>query len=103
MAKRQKKSGASKKRQKKYRPKDKTAAPSGPETGGGGGGSAPRIEDEYGSTGAMGNMLGGFRRAVGVAGEDEKKRRKNPWLDHVWTALLILAVGAILFWRFGMD
>jgi hypothetical protein len=74
--KRQKKSGGTKKRDRKY------AGPQGKpvtETGGG----------------AMQSMVGGFRRAVGV----EKKKRKT-WADHIWTLLLLAVVGGLLLWRF---
>ena len=77
--KRQSKSGGKKKREKKYAgPKSKPAQ----ETGGG----------------AMQSMVGGFRRAVGV-----ETAKKKTWFDYLWTALLVLAIGGILFWKFGSN
>ena len=81
MGKKRSKSGAKKKRQKKYK---------GPVE------QRPTAEEPGG--GAMQNMVSGFKRAVGT----ETKKQKT-WLDHMWTVLLILAVGAVLFWRFGRD
>ena len=46
--------------------------------------------------GAMGGMVTGFRRAIGV-----EKKKKKTWVDYTWTILLLLAIGGILFWRFG--
>ncbi|MEM9070834.1 MAG: hypothetical protein AAGE52_20160 [Myxococcota bacterium] len=77
--KKQKKSGTSKKRAKRYQGPAKGTGP-----------------DETAGSGAMQGMVSGFRRAVGV--ETEKKKT---WVDHVWTILLLLAVAGILFWRFG--
>ena len=82
----QSKSGTKKKREKKYRPleeKKASAEASGEYDGGSGGG-------------AMQSMVGGFRRAVGVE-KDEKKGRS----DVIWTILLVIAIAALLFWRFG--
>ncbi|HJL00313.1 MAG TPA: hypothetical protein RMH85_00130 [Polyangiaceae bacterium LLY-WYZ-15_(1-7)] len=85
MAKRQSKSGAKKRRKKKYKgPRDAM-----PSDGGSGG-------EDYGSSGAMGGMVTGFRRAIGV-----EKKKKKTWVDYTWTILLLLAIGGILFWRFG--
>jgi len=74
--KRQKKSGASKKRAKGYR-------------------AGESKEDDYESDGAMSSMVGGFKRAVGVS--TPKKRRAA---DHVWTILLLVAVVGLVAWRF---
>ncbi len=79
--KKQKKSGTSKHRVKRYQGPAKGTGP-----------------DEADGTGAMQGMVSGFKRAVGV----EKKKRKT-WADHLWTVLLLLAVAGILFWRFGSD
>ncbi|MBX3245973.1 MAG: hypothetical protein KF901_02185 [Myxococcales bacterium] len=81
-AKRQKKSGATKKRQKGY------AGPRELREGG--------ADEEGGS--AMQGLVSGFRRAVGV----ETKKQKT-WVDYIWTLLLILAVAAVALWRFGGD
>ncbi len=82
MAKNRSKSGTKKKRSKGY----------------GGPGSSAGENAHEGGGGAMQSMVGGFRRAVGV----EKKSKKGR-ADVVWTILLVLAVAAILFWRFGPD
>lgn len=74
--KRQKKSGAGKKRSKKYT-QDKGMT-----------------DDDYEASGAMASMVGGFRRAVGV----EKPKKKN-WKDYLWTILLLLAVLGIIGWQ----
>ena len=77
---RQKKSGTSKRRARSY---------------GGPASTSSETETEV-SGGVMQNMVGGFRRAVGV-----EKPKKRGLRDHVWTLLLLLVLAAILFWRFG--
>ncbi len=79
--KKQKKSGSKKKRNKRYQGPAKGTGP-----------------DETGGGGAMQGMVSGFKRAVGV-----ETSKKKTWVDHLWTLLLLLAVAAILFWRFGRD
>lgn len=74
--KRQKKSGASKKRKKAYR-------------------ATERESDDYESSGAMASMVGGFKRAVGVS-----TPKKRGALDHLWTLVLLIAVVALIAWRF---
>ncbi len=81
--KRQKKSGTSKKRQRRYHGPGSAEAESEPPESSAGGG-------------VMQGMVGGFRRAVGV--EKPKKRGLG---DHLWTILLVVALAAVLFWRFG--
>lgn len=78
MAKRSK-SGTKKKRNKKY--------------GGPGSSAGDGAQDTSG--GAMQNMVGGFRRAVGV---EKSKSGKN---DVFWTILFVIVIAAIVFWRFG--
>ncbi|MEZ4247462.1 MAG: hypothetical protein R3B99_04390 [Polyangiales bacterium] len=85
--KRQAKSGASKRRSKRYvaperRDEIQTEASS---------------DDEY-TGGAMQSLTSGFKRAVGV-----ETKKKKTWVDHVWTVLLLLAIAAVLFWRFGSN
>ncbi len=80
MARKQSKSGTKKKRkEKRY----------------GGPGSSAGESAHDGGGGAMQNMVGGFRRAVGV---EKSKSGRN---DVFWTILLVLVVAAILFWRFA--
>ncbi len=89
MAKRQSKSGAKKKRAKKYRPlaeKKEEQLQLGESGDGSSGG------------GAMQGMVGGFRRAVGV-----EKSKKGGASDYIWTILLILIAAAILFWKSGAE
>jgi len=86
--KKQSKSGAKKKRKKKY------AGPVHERPTGG-------DDESDDGGGAMQGMVKGFRSAVGV--ESKKQEKKKGWMDHAWTILLILAVGAVLFYRFGMD
>lgn len=49
------------------------------------------------STGVMGGMISGFRRAVGT--EEAKGERKGSNL--LWTAILVTAALAILVWNFA--
>ena len=77
---RQKKSGTKKRRERRYR---------GP-------GTTRSETDEASGGGVMQGMVGGFRRAVGV-----EKSKKAGLGSHLWTILLLLALGAILYWRFG--
>lgn len=79
--KKQRKSGTPKKRAKRYQGPAKGTGP-----------------DEAAGGGAMQGMVSGFKRAVGV-----ETSKKKTWVDHLWTVLLLLAVAAILFWRFGRD
>ncbi|HSN84564.1 MAG TPA: hypothetical protein VLS88_18435 [Polyangiales bacterium] len=74
----QKKSAATKKREKKGR---------GPSRNVVGGGQ---------TTGVMGNMVHGFRRAVG---SDSSKEGKGGSL--LWTAVLVTAAIAIVAWNFA--
>ena len=48
------------------------------------------------TTGVMGNMVGGFRRAVG---SDDSKSSKGGSL--LWTAVLVTAAIAIIAWNFS--
>ena len=48
------------------------------------------------STGVMGNMVQGFRRAVG---SDDSKDKKGGSL--LWTAILVTAAIAIIAWNFA--
>jgi len=48
------------------------------------------------TTGVMGNMIHGFRRAVG---SDDKKDSKGGSL--LWTAVLVTAAIAIIAWNFS--
>ncbi len=48
------------------------------------------------TTGVMGNMIGGFRRAVG---SDDSKDGKGVSL--LWTAVLVTAAIAIIAWNFA--
>jgi hypothetical protein len=48
------------------------------------------------TTGVMGNMVGGFRRAVG---SDDSKDSKGSSL--LWTAVLVTAAIAIVAWNFA--
>lgn len=92
MAKRQRKSGTKKKRQKKHRPKaQEEQAALGP---------APMLasEEDY-SGGAMQAMRGTMRSAVGQGEKDESK--PSSWTDHIWTILLLIVLAAIVFWQFG--
>jgi hypothetical protein len=73
---RQKKSGAKKKRQKSYRASETQA-------------------EDYESSGAMASMVGGFKRAVGVS-----TPKKRGAADHIWTIALLIAVVAVIAWRF---
>jgi len=73
---RQKKSGASRKRQKSHR-------------------SSASQEENYESSGAMATMVGGFKRAVGVG-----KPKKRSTVDYVWTIVLLAAVVAVVAWKF---
>ena len=79
MAKKQPKSGGTKKRKKKYRPLEEKRASEGSTESGSGGG-------------AMQGMVGGFRRAVGV----EKSRKGKG--DYIWTIALVTIVCGIVFW-----
>lgn len=45
--------------------------------------------------GVMQNLVGGFRRAVGTEAPKQKT-----WLDYAWTGLLLVAVIAVIYWRF---
>ena len=74
----QKKSSSTKKREKKGH---------GPSRSTVGGGQ---------TTGVMGNMVGGFRRAVG---SESSKDRKGGSL--LWTAVLVTAAIAIIAWNFS--
>ena len=82
MAKRQSKSGASKKRAKSYVSVEKRQRAVEP------------TEDERG--GAMQGMVSGFKRAVGV-----ETKKKKTWVDYAWTVFLVVALVAVLLWRFG--
>ncbi len=79
MAKNRSKSGSKKKRKKKYRGPGTTKAESDAEPAGG----------------VMQGMVGGFRRAVGV-----EKPKKPGAGSKLWTALLIIALAAVVYWRF---
>jgi len=48
------------------------------------------------TTGVMGNMIHGFRRAVG---SDDKKEKRSGSL--LWTAVLVTAAIAIIAWNFS--
>lgn len=48
------------------------------------------------TTGVMGNMVGGFRRAVG---SDDSKESKGSSL--LWAAVLVTAAIAIVAWNFA--
>ncbi len=48
------------------------------------------------TTGVMGNMIHGFRRAVG---SEESKNEKSGSL--LWTAILVTAAIAIIAWNFA--
>ena len=48
------------------------------------------------TTGVMGNMIGGFRRAVG---SDDSKESKGGSL--LWIAVLVTAAIAIIAWNFS--
>lgn len=48
------------------------------------------------TTGVMGNMVGGFRRAVG---SDESKDGKG--MNLLWAAVLVTAAIAIIAWSFS--
>ena len=50
------------------------------------------------TTGVMGNMVGGFRRAVG-SDSDRTKDSKGGSL--LWTAILVTAAIAIIAWNFA--
>jgi len=76
----QKKSSASKKREKK-----------------GHGPSRSTIGGQ--TTGVMGNMIGGFRRAVGSASSKDGKDSNGGSL--LWTAVLVTAAIAIIAWNFA--
>lgn len=73
----QKKSSTKKKRQKKGGPSRNTV------------GSAQ-------THGVMGNMVGGFRRAVGTGDSNEKGGSSL-----LWTAVLVTAAIAIVAWNFA--
>lgn len=77
MAKRRSKSGTKKKRKKKY-----------------GGPGSTKGEAEPVAGGVMQGMVGGFRRAVGA----EKPKKKSS--GRLWTVLLLLALAAVVYWRF---
>jgi len=79
MAKNRSKSGTKKKRKKKYRGPGTTKSESDGEPAGG----------------VMQGMVGGFRRAVGV-----EKPKKPGASSKLWTALLILALAGVVYWRF---
>ena len=85
--KKQKKSGTKKKREKKYVAPEKQVA----------------ADEDYAASGTMGGMVSGFRRAVGASSDEEIKKRKNRWVDHIWTIVLLLAAVGILVWRFGGE
>ena len=82
--KRQAKSGASKRREKRYVPREQREA------------AAQEAPDHESGGGAMQGLTSGFKRAVGV-----ETGKKKTWVDHVWTVLLLLAIVAVLLWRFG--
>lgn len=48
------------------------------------------------TTGVMGNMVHGFRRAVG---SDDSKDKKSG--SYLWTAVLVVAAIAIIAWNFA--
>ena len=75
----QRKSGTPKKRRKGY---------------GGPGSQAPSGSQSSG--GAMQNMVGGFRRAVGV----EKPKQTGGLGRYFWPGLLLLILAAVVYWRF---
>jgi hypothetical protein len=77
MSRHQKKSGSTKKREKRRH------APGSP-------------SDSTASQGTMGSIVGGFKRAIGT-----DTGRKRTFTDAVWTVLLLIALGALLFWQFG--
>ncbi len=74
----QKKSASTKKRRKRKRGKGSGSTDLQAPTGG-----------------AMGKMVGGFRRAVGV-----RTKKKRTWTDYTWTMLLLAAAVGIIAWRF---
>ena len=78
MSKNRSKSGSKKKRQKKY-----------------GGPGTTKAESEPVAGGVMQGMTDGFRRAVGV-----QKKKKPGTGSKIWTALLLIALAAIVYWRF---
>ncbi|MFW2386830.1 MAG: hypothetical protein ACN4G0_00725 [Polyangiales bacterium] len=49
--------------------------------------------------GVMGNMIGGFRRAVGSGESKDGKEGKGGSL--LWTAVLVTAAIAIIAWNFS--
>jgi hypothetical protein len=51
------------------------------------------------TTGVMGNMVGGFRRAVGSESSKDGKGSKGGSL--LWTAVLVTAAIAIIAWNFS--
>jgi hypothetical protein len=73
---RQKKSGSTKKRDKRRRASGSPA-------------------DSTSTQGTMGSLVGGFKRAIGT---DEKRERT--WKDTAMTAVLLAVVAAVLVWRF---
>ncbi len=77
MSARQKKSGSLRKRDKRRRASGSPASSTS-------------------TQGAMGSLVGGFKRAIGT-----EPGRKRTWIDAAWTVLLLIALGALLFWRFG--
>ncbi|MEM6954990.1 MAG: hypothetical protein AAF411_18630 [Myxococcota bacterium] len=87
MAKRQPKSKAKKKREKKYRSREARE-------------SVEEGSSDYSGSGGgvMRSMVGGFRRAVGA----ETKKSKGPG-DYIWTILLVVAIAIVLFYRFGQG
>ena len=50
------------------------------------------------TTGVMGNMVGGFRRAVGSESSKDGKGKGGSLL---WTAVLVTAAIAIIAWNFS--
>jgi hypothetical protein len=82
--KRQAKSGASKRREKRYVPPEKREN------------AEQEAPDHESGGGAMQSLTSGFKRAVGV-----ETKKKKTWVDHIWTILLLLAIAAVLMWRFG--
>jgi hypothetical protein len=51
------------------------------------------------TTGVMGNMVGGFRRAVGS--DDSKGGKGERGGSLLWTAVLVTAAIAIIAWNFS--
>lgn len=81
--KRQPKSGGSKRREKRYVSPEKR------------GNAEQEAPDHESGGGAMQSLTSGFKRAVGV------EKKKKTWVDYIWTVLLLLAIAAVVMWRFG--